>query len=444
MIAKTETPWPDALIRQKRKSAYFVSSVYPFSPAGALGLKPGWLLLQVSAHAHIDEAVIDDARINGITQLIFQAPDRPTVTVLKGTTWPTGMVVIPTLTPEVRNAIRSGHFDLFMLDRIWGEGQWRAFGDLRDDVIFGLLSPLKRGFLRWTGQDGFDLALHSPDYLGLSYLALCALAQDSLAQATAALDASDRAHAHDGTPPMPASFFALSHFIRAQVAYKRGKLRDAKEQITRAVANAPDIHLISEKNSEFCQQPPIMAWSKWMQKRFPVDYVLPRKDALETLDAPHQFCALRPALDTMHVGQILYVMVMGPYRQNAPYFRELIGLLGLHQHDPGHIAAVHLLTERSDAQTSWQHNAHIEQAVLDRHIPLQIGFDKAATLAQSLNVTGFPTVFALDKNGIVLSVDKLDWERGYWTALDRRSNPKFQKQVEEFRQNERDALPPTS
>ena len=129
MIAKTEIFWPEAHVRQKCKTAYFVSSVYPLSPAGALGLKPGWLLLQVGTHTHIDEAVIDDARINGITQLVFQAPERPTVTIVTGTTWPAGMVVIPTLTAELRRAIRAGQFDLFMLDRIWGEGQWRAFGE---------------------------------------------------------------------------------------------------------------------------------------------------------------------------------------------------------------------------------------------------------------------------------------------------------------------------
>ncbi len=444
MIAKTETVWPEPLVRQKRKSAYFVSSVYPHSPAGALGLKPGWLLLQVSAHAHITEAVIDDARINGITHLVFQAPDRQSVTVVTGTTWPAGMVVIPTLTPALRRSIRAGQFDLYMLDRIWGEGQWRAFGDLHEDVLTGLLRPVKRRLLQWMGHDTFDLALQSSNYLGLTYLALCALAQDNPTQAMAALNAADHAHMRDGTPPMPTSFFALSHFIRAQVAYTGGDVRAAKDEITRAVASAPDIHLISEKNSEFCRQPPIMAWSKWMQKRFPLDYVLPRRDALDVFDAPHQFCALRPALADMHVGQILYVMVMGPYRRNGPYLRELVGLLGLHQHDPSHIAAVHVLTQESQTQPPEGHNAHIEQTFVERDINFQIGLDSTSTLAQTLNVSGFPTVFSLDKNGIVLSVDKLAWERGYWTALDRRSNPKFQKKVEEFRRNDRDILPPTS
>lgn len=79
----------------------------------------------------------------------------------------------------------------------------------------------------------------------------------------------------------------------------------------------------------------------------------------------------------------------------------------------------------------WRDQNQIEEDILKTDLNYQIGFDEHDDLADALDLEWAPSVYILDHQGIVLSVESLADEKGFWQAMRHRSDPDFQRGVDE-------------
>lgn len=441
--------WPLKLIQERLKRPYDVISVYEHSPAQSFGIKPGWKLIQVDRGDVPLDSAISNARINGMQQMVF-LPDANSceVRILEHDLWPCGLNLVPAIGDDVINDILNNEASYQDIDEIWSRGNWKDFSKLKDACLFAslpLILRLPHGLIPfWHSalrkvlgpKTLFKLATMSlPEHKQpvfntawqRRFLALSCLADGQLEDAEIALAASEATFAKCEIA-MTSYFHVLPFFIRALIHYNSGNIPEAKAQIERA-SGLNQSRTVLDAHSSIHRKSPLIKWSPHIQKPFPVAYDLPRYDCFGVFNAPEKRCALRPSLEAMEPGQFLVVILLAGYRSNGPMQQEVRGLRSLYNAFPETFAAVHVITSNHDGSGGWKHSNKAEDDFAKTDLDYQIGFDENDDIARGVEIQWAPSVYILDHRGIVLSVESLADERGFWEAMDRRSDPEFQAEV---------------
>jgi len=121
------------------------------------------------------------------------------------------------------------------------------------------------------------------------------------------------------------------------------------------------------------------------------------------------------------------VYCLGEYRTNGPFQQELENLIALYQLDPDKIADVHVITayNKDPEDSFWLDKNQVEAQLKSTGVPYRVLSDPQDSATAQLKVEAYPTLYILNHEGIVLSVEGLVEEDGYWQAIGRNQDPAF-------------------
>ncbi|NRB19857.1 MAG: hypothetical protein HRU33_20495 [Rhodobacteraceae bacterium] len=422
----TAETWPLPRVTKSRSSCREIAAVFQGSPAEAIGLMPGWLILQIDGDAPTDHALLRSKR-NGIDHITFQNPETDEIWSIPAGTWPHGIKVIPCVNDRLIADIKSASADFQALHAIWNHGDWADFARLRDAFesavlplgasLFGrFVNPARRQDRIFTSDDIGNMIL-----LALSYKAL---GLDDLAQK--AIETAEHHREKQGIERMPSQYFGLIWFIEILIKLGIGATDEALEMAETAVAGYPELNGLRRLYASVANREGLILWSPLLGKSFPFDYRLPQHDPFGTWpDGPPM--SLPNTLGTLQDGQFLLVYCLGEYRTNGPFQQELENLIALHQLAPDRIADVHVITayDQDPDGSFWRDSNQIEDQLKSASVPFRVLFDATDAAVAQLKVDAFPSLYILNRDGIVLSVEGLAEEDGYWQAIGRDQDPAF-------------------
>ena len=387
---------------------------------------PGWLILQIDGQAPTDDAM-SRSKQNGINTVTVQDPSTDEIWSIPAGPWPHGIKVIPSVNDQLITDIKSGSVNLYMLHAIWNHGDWGEFAKLKDAFEISLLPLVPSLFGRFMKPERRQAQIFaSDDYNNLVLLALSykALGMDGLARM--AIDTAEQRREEQGIDRMPSQYFGLIWFIDTLMKLGIGATEEALEMSETAVAGYPELNGLRRLYASIANREGLILWSPLLGKPFPCDYRLPQHDPFGTWpDGPP--VALPEALNNLQDDQFLLVYCLGEYRTNGPFRQELENLIALYQLAPDKIADVHIITgyNKPPEDSHWYDKNQIEDQLKSAGVPCRVLVDDTDSVITQLNVNAFPSLYILNRNGIVLTVEGLAEEDGYWQAIGRNQDPAF-------------------
>lgn len=387
---------------------------------------PGWLILQIDGQAPTDDALSRSKR-NGINVVTFQNPETDEIWSIPAGSWPHGIKIIPCVNDRLIADIKSGNADFQALHAIWNHGDWGEFAKLKDAFEMAVL-PLWANLLGRFMDPAHRQAriFASGDINNLVLLALSYKAQRLDDLARQAIDAAEQHRESQGIDRMPSQHFGLIWFIDTLIKLGIGATEEALEMAETAVAGYPELNGLRRLYASVANREGLILWSPLLGKEFPFEYRLPQHDSFGTWsDGPP--VSLPDTLGRLQDEQFLLVYCLGDYRTNGPFQQELENLIALYQLAPDKIADVHVITayDKDPADSFWYDKNQIEDQLKSAGVPFRVLTDVTNSVITQMGVDAFPSLFILNRDGIVLSVEGLTEEDGYWQALGRNKDPAF-------------------
>ncbi|AZV79486.1 hypothetical protein EBB79_17500 [Parasedimentitalea marina] len=387
---------------------------------------PGWLILQIDGLAPSDDALARSKR-DGINMVAFQNPETEEIWSIPAGTWPHGIKVIPCVNDGLITDVKSSNADFQALHAIWNHGDWVEFAKLKDafeTAVLPLWANLIGRFMDSAHRQARIFASEDINNLVLLALSYKALGQDDLARQ--AIDTAEYNREKQGMHRMPSQYFGLIWFIDVLMKLGIGASEEALEMAETAVAGYPELNGLRRLYASVSNREGLIFWSPLLGKPFPYAYRLPQHDPFATWpDGPP--VSLPDTLETLQKGQFLLVYCLGEYRTNGPFQQELENLIALYQLDPDKIADVHVITAyNKDPENSfWWDKNQVEAQLKSTGVPYRVLSDPQDSATAQLKVEAYPTLYILNHEGIVLSVEGLAEEDGYWQAIGRNQDPAF-------------------
>jgi hypothetical protein len=160
----------------------------------------------------------------------------------------------------------------------------------------------------------------------------------------------------------------------------------------------------------------------WTRKEFPHFYKL--KNITPWLkNKPPEITGLRETLEKMQEQQIFLVCLLAGWRTNGPYVRFLKRYAALKKRLPAFVAGMHVITHMPEYEPDRLDEAQSERELLEHlGIPFDVLLDPDEKLANDLDINAAPSIFALNRQGVILGQFTYD-ESGLWSILARLSAP---------------------
>lgn len=409
---------PDGVVRQA-KGAWRVSLVYPGSPADRSGIRSGWQLLSIDG-ASITPRLLNRARRIGNVSLRF-IDELGNAYIWKDRYFPFGIHVSQPLNQRFRRRImncRESDEDRATLIDLFAMGDLKAFEDLIIEFQAALgarQSWFARIGLREPTQS--DEVPNSDNHEILDMLALGFVSAEKYPQAKVASDRADAAREKVGQRSYSTNILAINYFVKAHLAIASGELDRAIQLAQQAWSLHSDYFSLRNLVWTLTGEQPISTSRNQLGKRFPLDYNLLNDDPVGELPASGKYVDLNTFLKSMSDGQILIVIVYGPYRSNYYGNIDIERLALMYPAFRETIAGVHLICS-SDYALSAEHRHEVEGFAQRQGLPLTVLWDEDDSLMNKLGRGGSPVRCVLDNSGTVLSTAPLAQEKGLWEALE--------------------------
>lgn len=113
--------WPTSLILEKKRQSRLIADVLSGSPAEAIGLQPGWEILQIDAETPSPER-LTQARLQGMRALHILNPVTNEVWALEAGPFPLGVKTLPALNENFLQDVAAKRVSFLDLHRIWNHG----------------------------------------------------------------------------------------------------------------------------------------------------------------------------------------------------------------------------------------------------------------------------------------------------------------------------------
>ncbi|PTX55582.1 hypothetical protein C8N43_0221 [Litoreibacter ponti] len=417
MRALQETSWPQNLRDKAMRQDQRVLTVWPGSPAEALGIKPGWHLLQIDMEPP-SPAKIRAARGNGVNGMAFLDPDSGAIHTLEAGPWPFGLHLIPRVNDGLIEGIRSRNYDVAALNTLWSQGNWKDFEALRAPLEDAAL-PKGLPFFskRPKDPDALTRKIGTLDVPDLQlFLALSHLAGGDVAGCDFYLRARRDARERMGLQDDLLDHDALELFMDALILWNRGRREEAKTVAGQMLATAPRNKGAIALYCQLMGSDPLRYWPPEMREPFPINYALPQHDPFGQWPEGGTV-RLEDTIAAMAPGQLHLVYSLSWYRTNGPMQWEFETLIPLYQMDPDRIASIDLITAIDNPNSHWIDKNQIEDRARAAGLPVRVLFDQPDHVAEDLGCIEAPQLYLLDHKGRVLSMEKLANEEGYWQAL---------------------------
>ncbi len=399
-------------------NARMILRVYSGSPAHTLGLDVGWRLLSINGEGP-SEHIIRAAEMKE-SSFLFADAGGSRCFALEDQKWPFGMVAVPWPGQSLHERVASADFDLEDLLSFWREGIFWPYSDLIEPLMTYLsVSPGLAGLLARRNAVHERIAKHH-DFTAMMVLGLAnALDRNFDAAAfyvNAAYESADRADQGSYAP----IFYSLGLYTESLIYEARGDRQEAMAAIQQASVMTPEVMAIRSRVSELTEQPLSTDMPPWTLDNFPVDYRLPAFDPIQERNSPFANVSLSKAIASLGDQELLIIMVMGGYRSNYYYNRDLARLADLHHAFPGTIAGVHVIVAGTYALDP-DHRRDCEDHAARLGLPFSIIWDEEDAVSRRIAPAGFPARFMIDQSGKILATELLMDEEGYWSAFSRMS-----------------------
>lgn len=387
---------------------------------------PGWLILQIDGQPPTDEA-LSQSKQNGIKTVTVQNPETDEIWSIPAGAWPHGLKIIPCVNSRLITDIKSGAVDFQSLHAIWNHGDWGEFAKLKDAFEIALLPLGPSLFGRFMSPESRQARIFaSDDFNNLVLLALSykALGMDDLARK--AIETAEHHREAQGIDRMPSQYFGLIWFIDTLIKLGIGATEEALEMSETAVAGYPELNGLRRLYASIANREGLILWSPLLGKPFPFEYRLPQHDPFGTWpDGPP--VSLPDTLGNLQDDQFLLIYSLGEYRTNGPFQQELENLIALYRLAPEKISDVHIITgyNKPPEDSFWYDKNQIEDRLKAAGVPCRVLVDATDSFITQLNVNAFPSLYFLNRDGIVLTVEGLAEEDGYWQAIGRNQDPAF-------------------
>lgn len=402
-----------------------VLDVLPASPAAAVGIKPGWVLLTIDGEAPSEQAISLAMTARQSTYLFVDEP-LTTVWTAKQCAWPFGIVTAPYPSDQLRRAIHKGQFDLESVTNFWKYGALSALGGLASDlercVSNTVVSPLRSMFGPRAKPEKIAT---SDNYLLLELLALAFAAKGETGRAELYQKGGQVSKERAAQASYSTIGASMVAYTQSLIAEQRGNSAAALEAARIARRFAPDIAEVERRLARLEGRPADMEMPAWTLRRFPTDYDLPANDPVGEITSNVLRVKLSEVIGTLADGEFVVVFVMGPYRSNYYYNEDLCRLAILHRAFPGTIREVHVICGSEDGYAlDIAHRRRAEGSAHALGLPFVILVDKAGSVDQALGqLEGYPARFVVDRHGIVRGTERLMDEIGFWMARSRMGLP---------------------
>jgi hypothetical protein len=151
--------------------------------------------------------------------------------------------------------------------------------------------------------------------------------------------------------------------------------------------------------------------SRWLQRRFPVEYEYASFDVPE----PQRVSLLR-ALSGMSNDELLCVCLLVSYRSNGPYYDLLQRWQNYLSFMGEFFAGMHVLTLRTERYPDREHHYEMESRVRALGKPFHLLHEDNEAVVMAMAPDRSPSVFLLDRTGTVVYDGDLD-SVDTWDAL---------------------------
>lgn len=415
-----------AQIEKAQHGARRVELVFDNSPAQALGVAAGWLILSVNGEKPTASR-IRDARLRGVHALQFFNPENSEAWTLENSgteqgLWPHGLFSLPKADEALQQSIRINRYDVQDMHNLWELGNWAEFAQLREAFESAILPGPSALFRKFRNTSRIDAKIFSSsDFASLGFLALAYLAQGDRARAQLALEAAETAR---GNQPYIPSYFALLGFVKTLCLFQEGEVAAAQRLGEETARAYPQCHGVQRLFGTLIGKPGAAYVHAQLNKPFAPRYELVQKDPFGIWpdgDETAPPVLLQDELDNMAEDQLLIIYALSHYRTNGPLQVELVSLAGLFAMAPERIAAIHVISsyDQDPEESYWLTRNAVEHDVRKRNLPLKVLQDPGDSLLEDLAVSFVPAVFVLDKSGTVISTGRMADEEGYWSAMTR-------------------------
>ena len=361
------------------------------SPAEALGLQVGDVLLNINGHSALTADIDDVLFSSKKADYSFYLPKKNTLLHVKTQALPLGIRTAPS---------SEGIVDKYIKKNFYGSEGWFTLWERKDHAN-----------LRLAAQ-----ATIKPSLIGKIFgkkekfppaelmLAICDIEAGELDVGFAALD--DFAfNMYDWTT----DFHGLVHYYRGLNAMRLRDLAKAKELVAQALDTSLESGRVIATAKELELQ--IIDNSSLMGRILPLDY------DLTYLRGGKGNANIPSLLANMKEGQILPLCLMPYYRGNGPYNAALQIYVNVMRHMKDAIHPMVIMTDNSVRKKDRAHYYTNEDAVFKRKIPLHILHEPTASFGEDLCLTGAPSFHALNKAGRVVWSGGLDDDFAYWEMI---------------------------
>ncbi|MES0826992.1 hypothetical protein [Ruegeria sp. SCP11] len=404
--------------KKNDRPGWRVTHVYPGSPAFRSGIKVGWELQTIDNRTVFAHRLCD-ARSSDSCILRF-VDEEGNIHLWEDQRFPFGLRLLPPIDPFFRHRVKFDELTeedrATLIDR-FALGKLEAFSDLIPEIQTAL--GVKQSFFARAGfrpLRKYDSVPISDDDEFLDFLALGYLEQKKFDLAKKASRAAEDARGRLGRVSFSRDLLAINYFVKAQVFLAEGDVEEATYWAEGAWTMRPEYEALKLFFWTLTGEQPQLTEPAPTNEAFPFTYTLPNTDPVGEIACSGEAVSLQDELAAMSQGQLLILVIYGPYRSNYYGNLEIERLAQLHAACPEIIAGVHVVCSSNYAHSD-EHRHETEGLAQQLGLPLKILWDEQNEVMERLEREGSPFVCALGKDGTVLSTKCFAEEEGLWEAL---------------------------
>lgn len=196
------------------------------------------------------------------------------------------------------------------------------------------------------------------------------------------------------------NFTAVGYYYLAMEWLRKGDKQRAKQLIDLAYENQPS-EAVARGVEKVTGEKPHPPAPEWVQRRFPVDYSLPR------LDGSEGEVSLATTLHSMPKDKLLIVCLLASYRGNGPYNDFMSRYHNYARYFAEYLHALHVITMEAERQADRAHYYKSEDEARAARFPVSILLEPG-NITDAIAPHGSPLVLLLDRSATVVYEGELE------------------------------------
>ena len=405
----------DLSSKAKQFKSEMVSTVHEGSPAFFLGIRPGWLLISINGKPY-DRSVIFKNKFStkgfGQTKFEFFDPREKKTYMLKGKQWPFGIVLTQPPSKIADALMNDGSVSVTEIHSLWSLGLIPEIGELYPalEAYCADKTDRPRPSSLPPENEPFPPAIHIDITSALSLAAFAAGHTDRA-------DYIHRLTAARLKQSGSVSNYTVSlhNYVGSLLSDLKGEHEEAVRYATRSYKRSPDVPEVRKQLQVLTGESHAPVKSEFGQN-LAMNYELPNTDPVGEIPSTGEIIRFKDTLEQLGANQLLLVFVMGHYRSNSYYTDDILAAAPIFKIFAQKIKAVHVICD-GDYTLYPEDRKDFEKLAMAYKMPLKILFDKDKTVSSKIDANGYPCRFIYNKQGELLSTEKLWDETGIWEAF---------------------------